>query len=100
MEMMLTALYSDGTEETFQVENDCQIWKRSKEAFGKHPDARILVKSCNGELLRDVTLVKTKRGMTMVNAVKKQTKVVEDTMKAVDGNARREKRGGCIFITA
>lgn len=104
--MILTALYKDGSNDTFKVENDCQIWKRSKETFGKHPDARILVKDERGTLLRDVTLVETKRGLTMVNAVKKPRAgdVAEASLAAVNGNAekneRREKRGGCIFITA
>ena len=98
--MELTVNYKDGQTEMHKVENDCQIWRTSKNTFLLHPDARIIVKSDDGEVIRDLTYVQTKRGMTMVNSVKKQKAHEETIETAVNAVKETSKKGGCIFIVA
>jgi len=94
--MKLYAYFENGDVVEQNVENDCQIWRAAKSTFQKDPKANVLVKTADGVLLRDLTYVKTARGMTMVNSVKK----AKTTAAEKKSSSRAVKKGGCIFITA
>ena len=101
--MMIT--YQDGKIELHKIKNDCQMWRVSKDTFMLHPDVRIVVKTDNGEVYKDLTYVQSKRGMLMVNSVKKlpheeELKKSVAAVAATNAEPKTERKKGCIFICA
>jgi len=98
--MKLTALYEDGTEEKFDAANDCQVWRHSKNVFSLHPKASIRVETDDGEELKRLALVETKRGMVMANILGKRVGSMKEAATEDASSKKSIKKGGCIFITA